>query len=136
MAMALADFDLDGVTDIAVAGRHGTGMAVRLVRGNANGTFTSQAQTQPLGPTSTIYNVRAVDLDGTVTPDLVIDTSAGFTVLQGVGNGTFASVLNLSAHDAGSSPFVLVDVNNDGRRDLVLSSSAGVAVALQGACLP
>lgn len=109
--IVVADFDADGIDDVAYGGG--------LLRGAANGTFTFDGA---LGQLFRYGDVAfAVDADGDGDPDLV--TGAG-QLLRNDGSGVFAA--ETFAHDGVRS---VGDIDGDGIDDLlVLGSSYPYAV--------
>jgi hypothetical protein len=124
--VALADFNHDGILDIAVTNYDSSDVSVLLGRGD--GTFEAQRR---FNATSAPFGLAVGDLNGDGKPDLVaIDTHAGIdsTVaeLLGRGDGTFAPEQTMAAETRAGFPFSSVrvaDLNNDGKADLVVSGS-------------
>jgi protocatechuate 3,4-dioxygenase beta subunit len=110
-AVAVGDFNGDGIADLAVTNSVSNNVSILL--GNGDGTFSLTvnylAGTSPL-------SIAVGDFNGDGIADLVV---AGTTVniLLGKGDGTFGSPINIPGV---SSPFSLVvaDFNGDGKADL------------------
>lgn len=125
-ALAAADFNNDGVPDIASANADGT---VSIALGKGDGTFTLKSNSFVA---TGIDSIAAVDLNRDGIPDLVVsftkDTySAMVTTLLGKGDGTF---LALPAQTMGfiATPLSTVeaaDLNGDGIPDLIVRATAG-----------
>jgi hypothetical protein len=119
-AIASADFDGDGIPDLAVAIAYSNTLAVFL--GNGDGTFRPAAASPETGnyPLSLV----AADFNGDGIPDLAVgnDGAATLTILLGKGDGTFtAASTNLAT---GSSPdsIAAADFNGDGFPDLAAAN--------------
>ena len=127
-AVALADFDGDGLLDAVTANGD---LCVLLNTKAKPGTFGAPVHYAP--PGATLGAVATGDVDGDGDIDIVAANGAQgtLTVFLNDGHGGFASVVEVSA-GTGASPtgIALVDVNGDGRLDLVASSSSNFLVLL------
>lgn len=114
-------FDGDGFMDLVVASRWTPSLAI--LRGNGNGTFTSQGQIDACeGGGCDILELHAADLDGDGNPDLIASTSVGLSVLLGTDEGTF---VHDQIHDIpGVDRVDSADIDNDGNIDLAVASRA------------
>jgi uncharacterized protein (TIGR03437 family) len=118
-----ADFDGDGKLDLAVTNRTGT---LVIFKGAGNGTF-AHTNTYPTGGKPT--RLTAGDLNGDGKLDLVIadngdfgsSSAGGVVIFLGDGTGKFQGTASLAA---GKYPIAsaIVDVNRDGKVDLVVST--------------
>jgi hypothetical protein len=113
-ALAVADFNGDGILDLAAA--NVTGHDVSILLGQGGGSFNLAPQfATGAGPAAVV----SADFNGDGTPDLVTANTNGnsVSVLLGDGDGTFRPALNLPA---GNRPQQLVaaDLNGDGVPDL------------------
>lgn len=123
VSVAVVDVNNDNKPDIVVANSGTTTVGVLLNTGN--GSFPSQT-TYSTGATSSPIAVSVVDVNGDNRPDIVVANSgtANVGVFLNVGNGTF---LNQTTYSTGisSSPrgVTTVDVNGDGKPDIVVSNS-------------
>src|SRR3984893_9061900 len=112
--MAVADFNLDKKSDLAVSDP--TNLYIYI--GNGDGSFQPAKQTA-LSP-SCVGFVTA-DFNGDAKPDVALTTTTGIHILLGKGDGTFsqgpAVVSALLPQFVGT-----VDLNHDGKMDLVVTS--------------
>jgi hypothetical protein len=121
--MVAADFNGDGIADLAVANRspdlsQPTSSIITILLGNGDGTFTAAA-----GPvlSGLIHSMVAEDFNGDRIPDLVMAAWLDYgpstlTEFLGHGDGTFAPPTSL-----GSNFGLLIasaDFNADGKLDL------------------
>ncbi len=90
--LVVADFNGDGIPDIAVIGDY---RFVTLMLGRGDGTFTSStiatANPGPSGFTS-FTNMFGADFNGDGNADLILTDASGVRVLLGHGDGTFTSL--------------------------------------------
>jgi len=127
-SMVTADFNGDGILDLAVLDIYGGAPAVRVYLGS---TGTAGFNTNPV---STITQVGAVsftaaDFNGDGKPDLAIafgtDYANAVSILLGNGDGTFTSGAGFTLNFP-NGPIVTADFNEDGKLDL----ATGAAVVL------
>jgi hypothetical protein len=116
-----ADFNRDGLVDLAVPARDGGQSYVYLNGGNA--AFANDRRT-PFGPPdATIRMAEAADLDGDGLLDLVaIDEKRGPAVYFGQKGGTFSSGLALDNGKVTPYALALSDLNHDGKVDIVVGN--------------
>ena len=114
-----ADFNSDGMIDLAVPHRNGGQSRVYLAGPKA--TF-SAARTVPFGPPdATIRMTEAVDLDGDGRLDIVaIDEREGTAMYFGQRGGTFSARVPVA--DRTNTPYALAvgDVNGDAKPDIIV----------------
>lgn len=119
MGLAAADFDGNGMTDLALTVDGGGWEGVALCRGAGDGAFQEQETTPGMMPDA--RGIAVGDFDGDDRPDVayVSETMDALGVLLGTGGGGFRSELVAST---GSGPFVLHadDLDGDGRSELVV----------------
>jgi len=114
-----ADFDRDGMIDLAVPHRDGGQSYVYLNGGSA--TFPA-ARRIPFGPgDATIRMVEAADLDGDGELDIVaIDERRGVAVYFGQKDRGFSSGFEVAGGKVTPYALAATDLNGDGRIDIVV----------------
>ena len=133
---ALADFNHDGRPDLVIGMGDLCRAPMNLHFGNGDGTFgpsvsidvAAPAGVSDVGQSRT--PVLAADIDADGYPDIVLrwtETSA-LSLLYGRGDGTFRA--EEYPLDVSGSLARLVDLNGDGRPDLVLVGAGGVVTML------
>lgn len=127
--IATADFNRDGIADLAVLDP--TKETVSIYLGNGNGTF-EEPKTQVVGNSPAYMAIGDVNGDG--KPDVVLSAmhyiggvwTYGFTVMLGAGTGYLhAPQLVASKNGVGGWVLTLGDVNNDGHLDVVATAYTG-----------
>ena len=117
-SVAVADFNGDGIPDLAIA--NAGELTVSILLGSGNGAF---APAQFFSSGADPYAIAVTDLNGDGKLDLAVANSADSTVsiLLGNGNGTFQ---NPVAYAVGQDPVSIVaaDFNGDGRVDLATAN--------------
>lgn len=119
-----ADFNGDGLKDLATANYSGNSVSVRL--GNANGTFQpAQTSVTGAGPLS----LAVGDFNGDQKLDVATANKAGnsVSVLLGTGTGTFQAPTTVAIGETSYSVAV-GDFNGDGTLDLGVTSATPVGI--------
>jgi len=120
-AIVSADFDGDGIPDLAVTITGSNNLAVFL--GNGDGTFRPAAASPETGDDP--LSLVAADFNGDGIPDLAVGnySLSPLTILIGNGDGTFTAASTNMA--AGNSPMSIAaaDFNGDGLPDLATANS-------------
>ncbi len=117
LAIAVADVNADGKTDVLAGGAIMDPVSVLL--SNGDGTFVSSRKSS--GTSAGIYDAAVGDLNADGKLDLVvINTVSRFGTLQGDGRGGFQASASFSI----DSPvgISLLDVNGDGLTDALIAS--------------
>jgi hypothetical protein len=130
-AVAVADFNHDGLLDVAVANANNGGLSLLL--GNDQGGFTP-APGSPLLPKTSLTDVVAGDFNGDGYADLAATNpyTAEVTVLLNDQKGGFTTAPGSPMNMAGTYPLSLAvgDFNGDGKPDLLVAQYDGNAVML------
>jgi hypothetical protein len=125
-AVALADLDNDGRTDIVVG--HSTGQVSMLL--NRGGAVFEPAAGSPVETGGSLFALLALDVNGDRRADLAIPTVNHVTVLLSVTDGF--QMAPGAPYRAGPGAYYLGagDTNGDGKVDLVASSFEGIGVTV------
>jgi hypothetical protein len=118
-AVAVADFNRDGVVDLAVANGSFT-KTVSVLLGNGDGTFPA---TPAFGVGISPQSVAVGDFDRDDSLDLAVANagSNSVSVLMGTSDGTFQAEHTYPAGE-GPTSVAVGDFNRDGNRDLVVAN--------------
>ena len=136
--LALADFNEDGLADVAIA-NHETAYATILL-GTGNGGFAPGPQprlTVPSRPHP--HGVAAGDFDGDRHLDLAIESWQEDAVLMFIGRGKGGFAMEAVRLAVGSSPYWKLraaDLNADSRTDLVTTNTGGSSVSVSCSSQP
>jgi hypothetical protein len=124
--VVIADFNRDGIPDVAVTNFDSGDISVLLGRGD--GTFEPQRR---FNATTAPVDLTVGDFNGDGIPDLVAIDSQGdvdstVAILLGRGDGTFLPERTFAALTGSGYPYSTVtvaDLNHDGKADLVVTGS-------------
>jgi FG-GAP-like repeat/Abnormal spindle-like microcephaly-assoc'd, ASPM-SPD-2-Hydin/FG-GAP repeat len=128
-SIAVADFNQDGILDLAVASAGSSTDTVTILLGNGDGTFRHEASyTVGVAPTSIV----AADFNGDGVLDLAVANSLSdyVTILLGTGDGTFKAGPQAPSLTAPATRIAAGDFNGDGKPDLVTTGSNIISVML------
>ena len=119
--VAAADFNADGITDLAVA--DAVNSSVHILRGSGNGSFAPQTDYSLGSDIPTAMLIADVNHDG--IPDIVIATTGNnIDILLGNRDGTFQPVVSAPLPIVPAA-IALGDLNGDGILDLVIAGESG-----------
>jgi Bacterial Ig-like domain (group 3)/FG-GAP-like repeat/Putative Ig domain/FG-GAP repeat len=126
-AVAVADFNGDGMPDLVVLSS--TSQRLTVLQGNGSGTFTVGTQHFSAGNGPVRLAVADFDGDGKIDVVVVNKRSNNVSVLLGNGNLTFQNAAN---YPVGTSPYAAAvgDFNRDGIPDLAVSNAGSNNVTI------
>jgi hypothetical protein len=122
LGLAVADFNGDGISDLAVTTASAETVAILL--GNGDGTFSAADLIPIAGPDSQQVVVGDFNGDGKADIALLFADINEVQILLGNGDGTFAALPAIPAPNAAGFLFATADFNGDGKADLVLANYA------------
>lgn len=126
----IADFNGDGIMDIATAGDNGGGSTVSIALGNGDGTYQNETDFTSGSDLSGYTVLRSGDVDGDGKVDLVASSSQGFSVWFGNGTGAVGSEQFHSRASAVNTDLQLGDFNGDGVLDVAGTSTLSNNIAV------
>lgn len=127
MSLITADFNGDGIPDLAVGNILVAHRGVYILLGNGDGSFR-----EPITADASLFaqHLVAADFNGDGIPDLAVATSSRLVILLGNGDGTFQPGIEASAGGF-AGQLVAADFNQDGKADLaIVNSTRSIAVLL------
>jgi hypothetical protein len=127
-SLAIADFNHDGILDVASRGASLEGPSISILLGDGSGGLQAPVNYPTLNGSGSVtpnsLTVGDFNKDGRL--DLAATNSNSVTILLGNGNGTFQTAVN---YGAGMLPqsVVAADLNGDTADDLVVANYNGLA---------
>jgi hypothetical protein len=126
-----ADFNGDGIPDVAMLGTISSGQVLSIFLGKPDGSFGPRVD----------YSVQASgftagDFNGDGKVDVIVVSSTGASIFLGNGDGTLQPPVSLNQNiGSGYSAAASDDFNGDGKLDLLFltpdfGSGAGIAILL------
>jgi hypothetical protein len=115
-SIVVADFNGDGIADLAVA--NGNSNTVSILLGNGKGAFTAAPQS-PVTVGNNPWFIATGDFNGDGIADLAVANTGSNTIsiLLGSGKGTFTPAAPLAV---GATAIAVGDFNEDGKADLAV----------------
>jgi len=137
--MATADFNADGITDLAVCNTGSNNLSVYLGNGSGgvpDGTFAAGISV-PAGTGPNAASVADWNQDG--LPDIAVasnNSGNSTSILLGLGNGTFEAPQTFATGGNNPASVAVSDFNEDGAPDLLACNRASQSVTRQLAGCP
>lgn len=133
-SFVVGDFNGDGYLDLFFAESYSSGYFHELL-GNGDGTFTAAPTVAFSG---TVNALAAGDFNGDGALDLVAlnwsnSSSATVMTMLGDGAGNFSAMGTTTSLSSMGSYLTVVDLNHDGKPDLVVTLTSGSVATLLGA---
>jgi hypothetical protein len=122
LAIAVGDFNSDGIPDLAIAFNSSAG----VILGKGDGTFLPEVDNDA-GSASRSLVVGDFDRDG--SPDIAVGVDGGVAIMLGNGDGTVQPVNDYKLSTNGDI-LTIGDFNHDGILDLALADGSGLDVVL------
>ena len=120
VAIAVGDFNGDGIPDLAIGNDPPGGGAgsLTILLGNGNGTFTAAASP---ATTSGVNSIAIADFNGDGFADIVVADGLTITMLTGKGDGTFTTSTIEPIGARSLSTTIVGDFNGDGKADVAIN---------------
>jgi len=122
VAIAVADFNGDGIPDLAIGNdpHGGSSGSLTILLGNGDGSFNAAAS--PATP-SGVNSIAVADFNGDGKADIAVTNGSTLTLLKGKGDGTFtSSAITPAAGPPFSGGLIVVgDFNGDGKADMAFA---------------
>ncbi len=130
-SVATADFNHDGLLDLAVTNSASKSGTVSVLLGNGDGTFQS-AVNYKISVNPVTVGIGDFNRDG--NPDLAVVSSdvSELSILLGNADGTFQAPATTNLSIGFPEALTVVDINHDGKLDLVIGGFLGDTIVLLG----
>jgi HpiC1 cyclase/Bacterial Ig-like domain (group 3)/FG-GAP-like repeat/Viral BACON domain/Right handed beta helix region/CARDB len=127
-AVAVGDFNADGIPDIAAG--NSTAGTIGILLGNGDGSFQTATTVNAVNPqVLAIADMNGDGKEDVVTPNPTSQTAV--LVLLSNGNGTFQPYQSYNTNqNNGTGVLTIADFNGDGRPDVVVSSSYNITTVM------
>jgi len=127
--VAIADFNGDGILDMAISNDMSNTVAIYL--GNGDGTFQMPTNHDVYPTGADTYNILVGDVNNDGKLDLVTGnlSSQSISVLLGNGDGTFQPAINIPT-GAEAQSIAMADLNGDGNLDVVVPNYGNAEVTV------
>ncbi len=134
---AIGDFNGDGKIDVLLIAPYAplNQTKISVLPGKANGTFGAPILTNLSAAIDLSLALAVGDFNGDGKLDVAVSdrSSQKLALLLGNGDGTFSYQLTSVALSTGGGPVAAVDLNGDGKTDLIfLSISSSLVASVQG----
>ncbi len=130
-SLASGDFNGDGAPDLVAGNRLGDGVAIFLNDGMGGfGEFTAIGSPAARMSEGSVANlVASGDFDGDGKDDIAVASGFEFDVMINAGDGTFGRARTYGfPRDQAPTDLEVVDLNNDGKDDLVVPTTVVPAI--------
>jgi uncharacterized membrane protein len=124
--VASADFNGDGIPDLAVI-NYGSG-TLTVFLGKGDGTFSAVSTAQAVGGSPDAIVAGDFNRDGRIDLAIACYSTSSITVLLGNGNGTFTPTTQSPSTGSVPSSMTSGDFNGDGLLDLAVTSTYDSAI--------
>ncbi|WP_193200324.1 DUF4347 domain-containing protein [Nostoc sp. MG11] len=127
-ALVTADFNNDGLSDLAAT--DDLRDSVRVALSNGDGSFNLTATNSLPGFNSPQF-ITVGDFNNDANQDLVVADRGNIRLLLGNGNGNFNQLLNVDGGNGFITGINVGDFNNDGFSDLAVSQNIGTGTSTE-----
>ena len=126
-SIVTADFNGDGIPDLAVANASSSNITILL--GNGNGTFTAAASL-PTGSNPSSFVAGDFNRDGIVDLAITLPNANAVLLYLGDGKGSFTAAPNTLSTGSYPAGITVGDYNGDGLLDLAVTNSGSSTVTV------
>lgn len=129
----LKDVNNDNILDCIIANYGTKDLSILIGTGTGSFVNTGTLSCGTVTGTAQIYDLKVVDMNNDNNNDIVVSISnynpASINILLGNGNGTFGAVNTNTTFGAGTARIGIIDLNNDGNKDVVCTNGlAGASI--------